>query len=129
MQCQLNKSIIGGKRMIVSIVIGCVLGALVGVFAPTIPYEYSKYTAVAIMAAFDSVIGAINSIQQKNFSMKIFVSGFFTNAFIAIVFTMFGERLDVDISLAAIFVFVYRIFNNLSIIRRSLLEGHSVSKK
>ena len=46
--------------------------------------------------------------------MKIFVSGFFTNAFIAIVFTMFGERLDVDISLAAIFVFVYRIFNNLS---------------
>lgn len=115
--------------MIVSIVIGCVLGALVGVFVPTIPYEYSKYTAVAIMAAFDSVIGAINSIQQKNFSMKIFVSGFFTNAFIAIVFTMFGERLDVDISLAAIFVFVYRIFNNLSIIRRSLLEGHSVPKK
>ena len=104
--------------MIVSIVIGCVLGALVGVFAPTIPYEYSKYTAVAIMAAFDSVIGAINSIQQKNFSMKIFVSGFFTNAFIAIVFTI-----------AAIFVFVYRIFNNLSIIRRSLLEGHSVPKK
>lgn len=114
--------------MVISIILGCVLGALVGIFAPTIPYEYSKYTAVAIMAAFDSVIGAINSIQQKNFSMKIFVSGFFINAFIAIVFTMFGERLDVDISLAAIFVFVYRIFNNLSRIRRSLLEAQNTHK-
>lgn len=107
--------------MILSIIIGCVAGACVGFFAPTIPYEYSKYTAVAIMAAFDSVIGAVASIQQKNFNMKIFVSGFFINAFIAIVFTMFGERLDVDISLAAIFVFVYRIFNNLAIIRRNIV--------
>ena len=109
--------------MIIAIIVGCIIGALVGLFAPTIPYEYSKYMAVAIMAAFDSVIGAITSIQQKNFNMKIFVSGFFTNAFIAIVFTMFGERLDVDISLAAIFVFVQRIFKNLSIMRRFMVEG------
>ena len=107
--------------MIIAIVIGCAFGALMGLFAPTIPYEYSKYMAVAIMAAFDSVIGAITSIQQKNFNMKIFVSGFFTNAFIAIVFTMFGERLDVYISLAAIFVFVQRIFKNLSIMRRFVI--------
>ena len=110
--------------MIITIIIGCVLGALLGFFAPTIPYEYSKYTAVAIMAAFDSVIGAITSIQQKNFNFKIFVSGFFSNALIAIIFTMFGERLDVDISLAAIFVFVQRIFKNLSIMRRYLVEGN-----
>ena len=109
--------------MIISIIIGCILGALLGYFAPTIPYGYSKYTAVAIMAAFDSVIGAITSIQQKNFNMRIFVSGFFTNALIAITFTMFGERLDVDISLAAIFVFVQRIFKNLSIMRRYIIEG------
>ena len=109
--------------MILTIIIGCLLGALVGYFAPTIPYGYSKYTAVAIMAAFDSVIGAITSIQQKNFNMKVFVSGFFTNALIAIIFTMFGERLDVDISLAAIFVFVQRIFKNLSSMRRYMIEG------
>lgn len=114
--------------MIVAIIVGCVLGALLGIFAPTIPYEYSKYTAVAIMAAFDSVIGAITSIQQKNYNFKVFVSGFFTNALIAIIFTMFGERLDVDISLAAIFVFVQRIFNNLSIMRRCIIDGMEKKK-
>ena len=31
---------------------------------------------------------------------------------------MIGQNLDVDIYLAAIFVFVFRIFNNLSVIRR-----------
>lgn len=74
------------------------------------------------MAAFDSVIGAIASSSQNRYSMKIFVSGFFTNALIAIAFTMFGESLDVDIFLAAIFVFVYRIFNNLAAIRRFMLD-------
>ena len=114
--------------MIIAIIVGCVLGALFGVYAPTIPYEYSKYTAVAIMAAFDSVVGAITSIQQKNFNFRIFVSGFFSNALIAIIFTMFGERLDVDISLAAIFVFVQRIFKNLSIMRRYMIEGMDKKK-
>ena len=115
--------------MIIAIISGCILGALAGFFAPTIPYEYSKYTAVAIMAAFDSVIGAITSIQQKNFNIKIFVSGFFVNGIFAIVFTMFGERLDIDIALVAIFVFVQRIFNNLSIMRRYMIEEHEKKKK
>ena len=35
---------------------------------------------------------------------------------------LLGESLDVDIFLAAIFVFVTRIFTNLSCIRRELLE-------
>ncbi len=109
--------------MVVSIIIGCLLGAIAGIYAPIIPYEYSKYTAIAIVSAFDSVVGAITSIQQKNFNMKIFVSGFFTNAFIAIALTIFGERLDIDISLAAIFVFVQRIFKNLSIMRRSMIDN------
>ena len=43
--------------------------------------------------------------------------------FTAIAFTMLGESLDVDISLAAIVVFVFRIFNNLSTIRRQLLSN------
>ena len=114
--------------MIITIIIGCAFGALIGFLVPTIPYEYSKYTAVAIMAAFDSVIGAITAIQQKNFNMKVFVSGFFVNAIFAIVFTMFGERLDIDIALVAIFVFVQRIFNNLSIMRRYIIDEYKKKK-
>lgn len=51
------------------------------------------------------------------------------NMFISIAFTMLGESLDVDIFLAAIVVFIFRIFNNLSAIRRELLESVENKKK
>lgn len=105
-----------------------ILGCAVGSFMPTVSYEYSKYLAIAIMAALDSIIGALSAKAQKKFDIYIFLSGFFVNAIIAIIFTMIGENLDVDIYLAAIFVFVYRIFNNLSVIRRYLI-GKVIDKR
>lgn len=102
---------------IVCIILGCVFGSLM----PTVSYVYSKYLAIAIMAALDSVIGALSSKLQEKFDFTIFVSGFFVNAIIAIIFTMLGENLNVDIYLAAIFVFVYRIFNNFAAIRRHII--------
>ena len=98
--------------IILSVIVMSILGILLGLVTPTIPYVYSRYMAVAIMAAVDSIIGAIAGMLQDKFDMKIFVSGFFVNSLIAIAFTMFGESLDVDIFLAAIVVFVSRIFNN-----------------
>ena len=88
--------------MFITIVISCALGLLLGFYAPMIPYAYTKYTAIAIMAALDSIIGAINAALQKKYDMSIFVSGFFTNMFTAIDFTM---------------------FNNLSTIRRQILSN------
>lgn len=108
--------------IIIAIIIGCILGAVIGMYAPIIPYTYSGYLAIAIMAALDTVFGGITSIIKKNFDMKIFVSGFFGNAILAIVLTYLGEKLNVDIYLAAIFVFVSRMFNNLGFIRRYYIE-------
>ena len=102
--------------------ISVLFGCIVGFYTPTIPYEYSKYLAIGIMAALDSIIGALSAKTQNKFNIDVFISGFFINAIIAIIFTMLGENLDVDIYLAAIFVFVYRIFNNLSAIRRYFIE-------
>ena len=102
----------------VCILFVCIIGSLI----PTISYEYSKYLAIAIMAAFDSSIGALAAKTQNKYDYKIFFSGFIVNALIAILFTLMGENLDVDIYLAAIFVFVFRIFNNLSVIRRYAIE-------
>ena len=114
------------KSFIISVV--CILlGVGFGFIAPTVPYAYSNYLAIAIMATFDSIIGAWAAYTKNTFDLNIFVSGFFLNALIAISFTVIGESLNVDIYLAAIFVFVFRIFNNLSIIRRCMLE--EVSKK
>lgn len=117
--------------MILTIVIGviCViLGCIAGTLMPTIPYAYSKYLAIAIMAALDSIIGALSAKTQNKFDMSIFISGFFVNVIIAIMFTLMGENLNVDIYLAAIFVFVYRIFNNLAVIRRHVI-GRVIEKK
>lgn len=109
------------KTAIISIV--CILiGIVFGIVAPIVPYAYSSYVAIAIMAAFDSIIGAWLASIKRTFDFEIFASGFFINAVIAILFTIIGESLNVDIYLAAIFVFVFRIFNNLSQIRRFLLS-------
>lgn len=108
--------------MIVSIVVGGLLGILLGFLSPTIPYTASKYLAIGIVAALDSVFGGIASNIKKNFDMKVFISGFFVNAILAILLTYLGEKLNVDIYLAAIVVFVGRMFNNLGIIRRHYLS-------
>lgn len=105
-----------------SIVIACILGVVVGLNAPMISYTYSSYLAIAIIAALDSVFGGIASVINKKFDMKIFISGFFGNAILAILLTVLGEKLNVDIYLAAIVVFVGRMFINLGIIRRYYVE-------
>lgn len=106
----------------IAIIIGCVVGALIGINAPVISYTYSSYLSIAIIAALDSVFGGITSVIKHNFELKIFLSGFFGNAILAIALTYLGERLNVDIYLAAIVVFVGRMFTNLAIIRRYYVE-------
>ncbi len=114
--------------IVIAIIVGCVVGAVLGINAPIIPYTFSGYLAVAIIAALDSVFGAFVGVIKKNFDMKIFVSGFFGNAILAIILTYLGERLNVDIYLAAIVVFVGRMFTNLSIIRTELIAKWSDKK-
>ena len=108
--------------MFIAILIGCILGALIGMNAPMISYTYSSYLAIAIIAALDSVFGGITSVINKNFDLKIFITGFFGNAILSILLTLLGQKLNVDIYLAAIIVFVGRMFTNLSIIRRYYLD-------
>lgn len=106
----------------VAIIVGCIIGAIIGINAPIIPYTYSGYLAIAIIAALDSVFGGISSTLNKTFDLKIFVSGFFGNAILSMLLTYLGQKLNVDIYLAAIVVFVGRMFNNLAIIRRHYLD-------
>lgn len=117
--------------IIFAILIGCILGAILGINAPMIPYTYSSYLAIAIIAALDSVFGGITSVINKNFNLKIFITGFFGNAILSILLTILGQKLNVDIYLAAIVVFVGRMFTNLAIIRRYYVDKWSkkLSKK
>ena len=106
----------------ISIILGCIIGALIGINAPVISYTYSSYLSIAIIAALDTVFGGIASVVKGNFDLKIFLSGFFGNSILSIALTYLGNKLNVDIYLAAIVVFVGRMFTNLAIIRRYYLE-------
>ena len=108
--------------VLIAIILGCIIGIIVGNFAPIISYTYSGYLAIAIVAALDTVFGGVVSSLNKKFDMGVFLSGFFGNAVLAMLLAYLGQRLNVDIYLAAIFVFVSRMFNNLGIIRRFYLE-------
>lgn len=108
--------------IVLIMILACVLGVIVGLNVPMISYTYSSYLAIAIIAALDSVFGGISSVINKKFDMKIFISGFFGNGIFAILLTVLGEKLNVDIYLAAIVVFVGRMFINLAIIRKYYVE-------
>ncbi len=109
----------------IAILIGCILGALVGINLPVISYTYSSYLAIAIIAALDSVFGGITGALKGEFDFKVFISGFFCNAILSIVLTYLGNKLNVDIYLAAIVVFVGRMFINLTIIRKYYIDKWS----
>ena len=113
----------------ITIIVSCILGVILGLNIPTISYTYSGYLAIAIVAALDTVFGGISSSLNKNFDIKIFVSGFVGNAILAMLLTYLGEKLNVDIYLAAVIVFVGRMFNNLGIIRRYYVEYWSRKAK
>ena len=106
----------------IAIIIGCIIGALIGINAPIIPYTYSTFLAIAVVAALDSVFGGITSVLKKNFDLVIFISGFFCNSLLSIALTYLGQKLNLDIYLAALVVFVGRMFTNLTIIRRYYIE-------
>ncbi len=108
-----------------AILIGCILGAIVGINAPTISYSYSSYLAIAIIAALDSVFGGIAGTLKGEFNFKVFISGFFCNSILSIILTFLGNKLNVDIYLAAIVVFVGRMFINLTIIRKHYIDKWS----
>lgn len=106
---------------VIILIVCAILGIVTGMNV-IVPYAISKYVAVAILAFIDTVFGALVSNTQRKFSLTIFLTGFFGNALIAIALVFLGEKLDVDIYLAAVIVFSTRLFSNFSIIRRFYID-------
>lgn len=105
--------------------IGLIVGLIVGLLLNfDIPGAYSSYVAVGILAAIDSVIGAMTANLQNRFNFRLFITGFLGNSAIAVALAALGDQLDLQLSLAAVFAFGNRIFVNFSTIRRLLLERY-----
>jgi small basic protein len=103
-------------------IIGLLVGIAIGsIFSVTIPAQYSRYTAIAILAASDSILGAARAQLEGQYDNRVFMSGFCVNALLAGFLTFVGDRLGVELYYAAIVAFGVRLFNNLAIIRRHFL--------
>lgn len=104
--------------------IGILGGIILGLSLKlTIPIEYVKYSAVTIIVILDSLFGAIKSeLSKDKYDHTIFISGLLFNVVLALIITFLGERLGLDLYLAVTVVFTLRIFSNLSVMRRAIIE-------
>jgi len=104
-------------------IIGMIAGIALGLKSPLfVPVIYSKYLSVAILAALDSVFGGLRAAIEEHFDNSVFISGFFANACLAALLAYIGDRLGVELFMAAVVAFGVRIFQNIAIIRRGLLK-------
>ena len=104
-------------------ILGLILGLAIGYFSPlSVPVAYAKYLSVGILAALDSVLGGIRAAQEGHFDSMVFLTGFFSNMLLAGLLAYIGDRIGVDLYLAAVVAFGVRLFQNLAIIRRHLLK-------
>ncbi|WP_054859546.1 DUF1290 domain-containing protein [Gracilibacillus sp. JCM 18860] len=109
------------------LVLGLILGFLTNI---TIPDIYANYLSIAVLAALDTLFGGgIRAQLEDKFDQKVFITGFFFNVSLAAFLAFLGVQLGIDLYLAAIFAFGVRLFQNLAIIRRLLLEKYRFIKK
>ena len=104
--------------------LGIIIGLLVGMFSNlSVPTEFTRYTAVVIIGMLDAMFGAMRAeTTQDQYNVMIFITGLIFNILLAIGITYLGDRLGLDLYLAATFVFTFRIFQNMGIIRRALIQ-------
>ena len=115
--------------MIIATIIGLAAGISLGfILNVSYPSEFSFYITMALLAALDSIIGAGRAQLEGKYNMVIFTTGFFLNALLAGLLAYLGDRLGVPLYYAAILVFGGRLFQNLGVIRRILLDKYILKK-
>ena len=112
--------------MTIALILGLICGFSLNITYPT---EYTFYITMALLAAMDSLVGAIRADLEEKYDTTIFVSGFITNALLAGVLTFVGDKLGIPLYYAAIFVFGGRLFNNLAAIRRIIIQRYRDKKQ
>ncbi|WP_018932764.1 small basic family protein [Gracilibacillus lacisalsi] len=108
------------------LIIGLLLGFMTNM---SIPDAYTNYLSIAVLAALDTLFGGIRAQLEAKFDQKVFISGFFFNVSLAAFLAFIGVQLGIDLYLAAIFAFGVRLFQNLAMIRRLLLEKYELYRK
>lgn len=102
-----------------------ILGALIGsILTVNASLGIAKYLSIAILAALDSVLGGARSLLEDTYDGLIMLSGFITNALLAMALAFLGTQIGIDMFMAATICFALRIFSNLAFIRRDIIKNY-----
>src|SRR5258708_29023288 len=95
---------------------GLALGVALGLaLNVNVSPDLARYSAVGILAGLDSVLGAIRAELDAHYDNRVFVSGFVTNAIVAVALTLVGDRLGRALYLVAPFPLAPRLFPNAAL--------------
>ncbi len=100
---------------LIGLIIGIILGLVLNI---PVPVALSKYLGIAVLAALDSAIGGLRASLEMKFNEKLFFTGIFSNTLMAAFIVFMGDRLGIDLYLAAVVAFGVRLFQNLALVRR-----------
>lgn len=109
------------------------VGLLAGFFGVyfshySVPPYLAPYLSLAALAGLDSIFGGIRAGIEGKFHDDIFLTGFVVNTLLAGLLAYLGDRIGVDLFLAALVALGGRIFLNLSLIRRYWLTQMQLSR-
>ena len=104
-------------------VVGVAIGIALGMYFPGyFPETMSAYMGVALLACIHSIVGGLSARVRGVYGDFTFLSGFFINAVFAGAMSYFGTKINLQLELAVVVVFVSRIFQNLVDLRTNLLN-------
>ncbi|MFA0751157.1 MAG: hypothetical protein SLRJCFUN_001560 [Candidatus Fervidibacter sp.] len=112
---------LGSAALLAGLVVGFALSPLRWL-PPAFQSRLPTYLGLALLAALDATLGAWRARLEGTYDTGVFLSGFFVNMTAAASLAYVGDWLNVDFALAASVAFGTRIFNNLAILRRILLQ-------
>ncbi|MCL6472181.1 MAG: small basic family protein [Firmicutes bacterium] len=104
---------------LIGLILGIILGLILNI---PVPINWSKYLGIAVLAALDSAIGGLRASLEMKFNEKLFFTGIFSNTLMAAFIVYMGDKLGVDLYLAAVVAFGVRLFQNLALVRRHYFQ-------
>lgn len=121
-----------GWLPVLGLVAGFGGGLLVFSHAPItgeVASAYAPYLSLATLAGLDTVLGGIRAGIEGRFQDDVFVTGFILNTMLAAALAYLGDRIGVDLFLAAVVALGSRVFLNLSLIRRYYLTKYALGRQ
>ena len=122
MRMKIKNYFIKNFTKIIIPILALILG-LCTYFIPWSPHtSWASYLSLAVLAAMDSVIGGIKAYLEGKFKDDLFITSFIFNTLIAAFLAFLGDKIGLNLFLAALIALGSRIFINISIIRNDIMK-------